>query len=89
MKPSSPKTTFSIARIVCGTLGHDYMTTRQITSHINEYKCAQCGKEVTNTYAGHLEILTQKTKAANNALASFVEKKMRRKLTPSYEKAIV
>lgn len=89
MKPTSPKTTFSLSRIVCGTLGHDYMTTRQISNHINEYKCAQCGKEVTNTYNGHLEILTQKTKAANNALASFVEKKMRRKISISYEKALV
>lgn len=89
MKPTSPKATFSLSKIVCNTVGHNYTTSRQITSHIKEYKCVLCGKEVTNTYSGKLELLTQKTRAANSALASFVEKKMRKKPYLNYEKAIV
>lgn len=90
MKPTSPKQAFSLSGIMCTTLGHDYVISRKITNHINEYKCTNCGKEVTDNYSGRLEVLTLKAKAVNNSLALFFEKKMRRKITIStYEKIAV
>lgn len=87
MKTNTTKSSFSLSGIVCSTLGHNYVVSRKITNHINEYKCTQCGKEVTNTYSGRLERLTVKTKEVNTSLALFFEKKMRRRYTLTYEKA--
>ncbi|MCH9661182.1 MAG: hypothetical protein K0U54_09755 [Bacteroidetes bacterium] len=79
MRTEAPKTLFSFSGIVCGTLGHDYVVSRKITNHINEFKCTNCGKEVTNNYQGRLESLTYKAREANTSLATFFEKKMKRK----------
>lgn len=79
MKATTPNQSFSFSGIVCSTLGHDYVISRKITNHINEYKCTNCSKEVTDNFAGHLENLTSKTKQINTSLAMFFEKKMRRK----------
>ncbi len=87
MRTQSPKQLFTFSGLLCSTLGHDYVVTRKITNHINEYKCTNCGKEVTDNFSGRLESLTYKTKELNTSLAHFFQKKMRRKLTISYEKA--
>ena len=80
MKSVSPKKSFSFSGIVCNTLGHDYVISRKITDHISEYKCTNCGKEVTDNFSGRLENLTFKMKKVNTSLALFYEKKMRRKI---------
>jgi len=80
MEATSPKRPFSFFGIVCSTLGHDYVISRKITNHISEYKCTNCGKEVTDNFSGRLENLTFKTKKVNTSLALFYEKKMRRKI---------
>ena len=66
---------FSLLSIVCATFGHDYVVTRKITNHINEYSCCHCGKEVTDNMKGTLEVLTFKIRETNNVLASFYAKK--------------
>lgn len=78
MSKSSPKPSFTLSSILCGTLGHDYIVTRKVTNHINEYKCTQCSREVTNNYAGYMELLTHKNKQVNASLASFFQKKTRK-----------
>lgn len=81
MKTNAPKSTFSLSGVVCSTLGHDYIVTRKVTNHISEYKCAQCGREVTDTMSkGKLEVLTYKNREVNTTLASFFQKKNRRVL---------
>ncbi|NND61594.1 MAG: hypothetical protein HKN48_00205 [Flavobacteriaceae bacterium] len=80
MNNSSPKKSLSLSGIVCSTLGHDYVISRKITNHINEYRCAQCGKEVTDNFNGNIENLTFKTREINTSLALFFQKKMRRRL---------
>ena len=75
---SSPKKTSALKSLVCLTFGHDYIVTRKVTDHINEYRCSHCGREVSENDTGHLEELTQKVKRANASLASFFEKKNRR-----------
>ena len=71
----------SVSRIICSAIGHNYKTTAKITNYISEYKCAHCGKEVTNSFSGNLEALTFKHKQINSNLAKFFEKKMRRMAT--------
>ncbi|PVW14129.1 hypothetical protein [Marixanthomonas spongiae] len=74
--PTSPS--FSILRIVCHTVGHKYVKTRKITNHIHEYKCKNCGREVTENPAGKIELLTHKVKEVNNNVAAYFEKRSRR-----------
>ena len=83
MNSSSPKASFSLSGLLCNALGHDYIITRKVTIHINEYKCTQCGREVTDSFNGKRELLTYKTKKVNTALATFFEKKMKRVATQS------
>ncbi len=81
MKQNSPKKVSPLAGIVCGTLGHSYVITRQITHHINEYECANCGKEVTNNFSGAFENLTIRNRQVNTSLSSLFQKKQRRSLS--------
>ena len=53
------------------------MVTQKITNHINEYKCATCGKEVSENYSGKYEKLTYNRKEINECLATFFKKKNR------------
>jgi DNA-directed RNA polymerase subunit RPC12/RpoP len=78
MKDSSPKASFSLFRLVCSTFGHDYIITRKVTNHINEYKCSHCGREVTDGPAGKLEDLTNKIKQVNTCVATFFQKRTQR-----------
>ncbi|WP_432412603.1 hypothetical protein [Rasiella sp. SM2506] len=73
--PTSP---FSLLSLVCATFGHDYVISRKVTDHVNEYTCVHCKKEVADNMQGSVEILTLKIRNANNALASFYEKKMQK-----------
>ena len=78
MKKKSPNQSFSIFGVLCSLVGHQYLITNKITNHINEYRCSQCGKEVTDGTSGDLELLTFKNKKVNESLALFFKKKMRR-----------
>jgi hypothetical protein len=75
---SSPKKHLTLSNLVCVAFGHDYIITRKVTNHINEYKCSHCGREVAENDTGHLEILTQKLKNTNSCLATFFQKKNRK-----------
>jgi hypothetical protein len=75
MKISSPNRVISILGIVCTAFGHNYKITREVTNHINEYKCTHCGREVTDNILGNLEILTGKVKEVNTTVSSFLEKR--------------
>jgi len=81
MKQNNSNLAFSFTGFVCSTFGHHYEVSRRITDHINEYTCSHCGKEITDTASGGLEILTMKNKQINAVLASFIEKRTRRRLT--------
>lgn len=78
MNTVSPKQSKPFLGIMCSTFGHKYKVTRKVTNHINEYKCSHCGKEVTDTMSGKLEILTHKTKEVNTKLSVFCKKRSNR-----------
>lgn len=76
---TTTKKPFRISGLMCLTLGHDYMVTRQVSEHIKEYKCSHCGKEVAENDLGQIEELTMNIKRANNSLVSFLEKKKKKR----------
>jgi len=78
MNKTSPKPTFSLSGILCSALGHQYTITRKITNHINEYKCSQCGREVTNNPSGYFEALNFKNKQINASLEVLFRKRSRK-----------
>ncbi len=80
MDKTQPQTATPVLSIICSAFGHDYIITRKITDHINEYKCACCGKEVTNSFSGKYELLTYKQKEVNSCLSNFFDKKKHYKL---------
>ncbi len=77
MKTTTPTNRLSIFGLVCTTFGHDYIVTRKVTDHINEYKCAHCGREVTDNMSGNIEVLTSKIKQVNSTVSSFLQKRSR------------
>ena len=78
MKTTSPNRSVSIFGFMCNAFGHDYIITKKVTNHINEYKCSNCGREVTDNPSGYLEALTLKRKELNQCLSNFFQKKSRR-----------
>lgn len=81
MKSIASTTLFSFSGVVCSTFGHHFTVTRKVTNHINEYRCTHCGKEMTDNFSGTLEALTIKNREINATLASFFEKKTRRRFS--------
>ncbi len=71
------KPTLKISALMC-TLGHDYMVTNTITTYIKEYKCCNCGREVTDDLNGKLKELTEKSRIVNACVSSFLRKKRNR-----------
>lgn len=82
MSNTTTKPLFSLSGIVCSTVGHQFVVTRKITNHINEYRCTKCGCEMTDNDAGKLVSLNNHTKKINSVLATFFEKRTRRQLSP-------
>jgi transposase-like protein len=78
MKTQSPKHSVSISGIVCTAFGHHYKITRKVTNHIKEYKCSNCGREVTDNLKGYLEVLTFKNKKVNTVVSTFYNRRLNR-----------
>jgi len=74
METIPKKTTVRFSSIMCA-LGHDYMITKTITPYLKEYKCCNCGREVTDDLNADLKVLTEKQRAVNEYLGTFFKKK--------------
>lgn len=61
----------------CSIFGHHYSVSKKITSHIKEYKCIHCQKEVTTDANGNLSRLTPELQDINNTLQNLYQKKHR------------
>lgn len=70
-----PQKRVPVLSLICSAFGHDYIITRKITDHISEYRCACCGKEVSDSFSGKFETLTRKKREVNDCLSSFIRKK--------------
>lgn len=60
---------------LCNLFGHHYTVSKKVTSHIKEYACVHCGKQVTTDASGNLSVLTPELKEINNTLEHIYQKR--------------
>ncbi|MDX1328278.1 MAG: hypothetical protein R3299_11300 [Arenibacter sp.] len=66
-----------LSALFCAIFGHHYAVSKIITSHIKEYQCVHCNKEVTTDASGNLSELTPKHQDINNTLQHIYQKRHR------------
>ena len=57
-----------LQRIYCDVFGHRYEVSRKVTSHVKEYQCRCCKRELTTNSNGRLTELTPTFKEINSIL---------------------
>ncbi|MEP2057109.1 hypothetical protein [Maribacter litoralis] len=62
-------------KIFCSIFGHHYTISKKVTSHIKEYKCIHCQKEVTTDVSGNLSILTPELQDINRTLEHIYQRR--------------
>lgn len=67
MKNSTTKKQNSL-KIICDIIGHKYEVSRKVTSHVKEYTCKCCNKQLTTDGDGNLTELTPKFREINSLL---------------------
>ncbi|MGB3606080.1 MAG: hypothetical protein WA775_05400 [Psychroserpens sp.] len=77
MKTATPKTT-SPLRFYCDIFGHNYEMTRKVTSHVKEYTCKCCKRQLTTNGNGKLTELTPKFQEINAILETMYTRRMMR-----------
>ncbi|HUH28531.1 hypothetical protein [Gelidibacter sp.] len=54
--------------VYCSIFGHNYVVSKKITFHVNEYQCTHCRAQMTTNSNGELIPLTPKFKEINSVL---------------------
>lgn len=62
-------------KLFCNIFGHHYSISKRVTSHIKEYKCIHCEKQVTTDVRGNLSALTPELEDINRTLAHIYQKR--------------
>lgn len=65
-------------KIICDIIGHKYEVSKKVTSHVKEYTCKCCKKQLTTDSNGHLTELTPKFKEINSILEDIYSRRMLR-----------
>ncbi|MFL0353381.1 hypothetical protein [Xanthomarina sp. GH4-25] len=68
----------NLLKVYCDLFGHNYEVSKKITSHVKEYTCKCCKKELTTNSNGNLIELTPKYREINNLLEDFYNRRMMR-----------
>ena len=55
----------------CSLFGHNYIVTKRVTSHVKEFCCKHCKRQVTTNGQGKLTPLTPKYKEINSVLGNY------------------
>ena len=55
-------------KLFCSIFGHHYAVSKKVTSHIKEYQCIHCQKQVTTDVRGKLSALTPELEDINRTL---------------------
>ncbi len=76
MSKSTPNKQNSF-KIICDLFGHKYEVSKKVTSHVKEYTCRCCNKQLTTDGNGNLIALTPKFREINSLLEQMY---MRRRL---------
>lgn len=74
-------------RLMCNLFGHNYEVSKNVTSHVKEYKCSNCKKELTTNSKGNLTDLTPKYREINSIL-SRIHTKRQSKSEDTFTEAI-
>ncbi len=70
--------TSSPLRIYCDIFGHNYEMTKKVTSHVKEYTCKCCKRQLTTSGDGKLTELTPKYQEINAILEDIYTRRMSR-----------
>lgn len=65
-------------KLYCDLFGHNYQITKKVTSHVKEYTCKCCKKQLTTNSNGKLTELTPKYQEINSALERVYNRRMMR-----------
>ncbi|MGS2725836.1 hypothetical protein ACU8DI_04455 [Psychroserpens sp. BH13MA-6] len=65
-------------KIYCDIFGHNYEMTKKVTSHVKEYTCKCCKRQLTTSSNGKLTELTPKYQEINAILADIYMRRMSR-----------
>ena len=77
MKTATRKPAF-LPRLYCSVFGHDFEVSRKVTSHVKEYTCSHCKKELTTNGNGNLTVLTPKYREINSILEQMYTRRLMR-----------
>lgn len=77
MKKATTKTS-SPLRFYCDIFGHNYEMTKKVTSHVKEYTCKCCKRQLTTNGNGKLTELTPKYQEINAILEDIYTRRMMR-----------
>lgn len=64
-------------KVLCALFGHHYAVSKNVTSHIKEYACVHCKKQVTTDASGNLSQLTPELREINQTLERIYQKRHR------------
>lgn len=65
-------------RVYCNLFGHTYEVSKKITSHVKEYTCQCCKRQLTTNSNGHLTELTPAFKEINSTLEEMYVRRLER-----------
>lgn len=74
----STRKTASPLRLYCNVVGHNYEMTKKVTSHVKEYTCKCCKRQLTTNGNGKLTELTPKYQEINAILEKIYSRRMLR-----------
>ncbi|WP_460220253.1 hypothetical protein [Psychroserpens sp. MEBiC05023] len=75
MRKATTKTS-SPLRLYCDIFGHNYEMTKKVTSHVKEYTCKCCKRQLTTNGNGKLTELTPKYQEINEILEKIYTRRM-------------
>lgn len=71
-KPTNP----TALKLICDIIGHKYVVSKQVTSHVKEYTCKCCKKQLTTNSNGNLTELTPKFREINSILEDIYTRRL-------------
>lgn len=71
-------------KLYCHLFGHQYHVSKKVTSHVNEYTCTCCKRQLTTNSDGDLTELTPKFREINSILENMYMRKRERSGAPVF-----
>ena len=80
--------TYATSKLYCNIFGHKYEVSKKVTSHVKEYTCKCCKRQLTTNSNGSLTELTPKYKEINSILERIYAHRMMRLQQKSFTSTI-